>query len=790
MDKKKRLLAVIIAVGAMLTGCQLSGSDSSSDTQDLPDTGSQTDGAAQADPVSEEITGCFGADDIGLPMGITHVNDIYKVTGGFVIYGTDSNYYDTVLHRANSDLTTYTDVLLEMPEEYTSADAGYYYISADPDGTICSLFTVEDHGGVKLPEQDDPDFDYESYYDDFESELYFSKFSLDGKCLSTVKVDAEKDEYGSFDIYNFIGYGDGLLACRDMGELIRISEDGSVETLYAPEDPSYGGYANASIMNSPTGLIYSYYGEETTSSGTYENFLRLSVIDPETGSVSEPFYETEGTGSSFDLSKFSPGTEEFPVFLCTEESLLGVRLDGSTQELINWGNSSLSPMRCLPLSEGNFLGIEYSSESQNERLLKLFPIDPSELQDLTTLDLYGYVSRETVNAFNRSQNKYRINIKDFNYEYDSKESMSQQMLNELNLDIASGKTPDIIFDLPISVQINLQNKGVFADISPFLESDSNINEKTVMPNVLKALETSDGKIYCLPNGFDIVTLLAKSSVCDKENWTFDDMLELYDNAPASADHIYDCYGQDEMIWRMRYVFDDFIDTESSTTSFDSPEFIKVLEFCKRFEEEGVTGNKDSEMEYNNYIMDRESWFKNDRIFLMEESLSLPTDYNFTKSYFADGADLTFVGYPSGNGKGGRIVPIMPMAITESCKDKEGAWEFIKYCINSSNYELTDDGFTLCGGLPIMREGYEDYLDHEMNSEHTASGNPMPALSQADRDMLSEYILSCDTMGSIADDDVISIIMEEAGEFFAGERSAQETAQIIQNRVSILVSERS
>ena len=78
----------------------------------------------------------------------------------------------------------------------------------------------------------------------------------------------------------------------------------------------------------------------------------------------------------------------------------------------------------------------------------------------------------------------------------------------------------------------------------------------------------------------------------------------------------------------------------------------------------------------------------------------------------------------------------------------------------------------------------------MHSEHTASGNPIPSLSQEDRDFLSDYILSCDTMGSTADDDVINICAEEAGEYFAGERSAEETAQIIQSRVSILISERS
>ena len=413
---------------------------------------------------------------------------------------------------------------------------------------------------------------------------------------------------------------------------------------------------------------------------------------------------------------------------------------------------------------------------------------PAELANVTNLDLFGYMDQHMINEFNHSQNKYRIVPCEFDAEFDSKESYNKQLLDQLNLSIASGKAPDLVCYIPLSVQLNLQNKGVFTDLYPLMDKDDKVNRDTVMPNLQKAMETSDGKLYCMPMGFDIATLLTKTSICDKENWTFQDMLDLYDNAPASADHLYDCYGKDEIMWRMRYVIEDFIDTEKATTNFDSPEFIKLLEFCNRFADTGVEGNKDSMMEYEAYITDKESWLKNDRIYLWEQNLSMPSDYNFTKSYFADNADMTFVGYPSSNGKGGRIVPSMTMAITETCQDKEGAWEFIKFCLDQTN-TVDSDGLTCCG-LPVLREAYENYLDSEMHSEHTASGNPIPSLSQEDRDFLSDYILSCDTMGSMADDDVINICAEEAGEYFAGERSAEETAQIIQSRVSILISERS
>ena len=53
-----------------------------------------------------------------------------------------------------------------------------------------------------------------------------------------------------------------------------------------------------------------------------------------------------------------------------------------------------------------------------------------------------------------------------------------------------------------------------------------------------------------------------------------------------------------------------------------------------------------------------------------------------------------------------------------------------------------------------------------------------------------YLLSCDTLLDEMDYEVQSIVMEEADAFFHGEKTAEDTAKMIQNRVSILVGERS
>ena len=52
------------------------------------------------------------------------------------------------------------------------------------------------------------------------------------------------------------------------------------------------------------------------------------------------------------------------------------------------------------------------------------------------------------------------------------------------------------------------------------------------------------------------------------------------------------------------------------------------------------------------------------------------------------------------------------------------------------------------------------------------------------------MLSCDTLVSTMDYDVKQVCFEEADAFFAGEKTAEEAAKMMQDRISTIVGERS
>ena len=64
------------------------------------------------------------------------------------------------------------------------------------------------------------------------------------------------------------------------------------------------------------------------------------------------------------------------------------------------------------------------------------------------------------------------------------------------------------------------------------------------------------------------------------------------------------------------------------------------------------------------------------------------------------------------------------------------------------------------------------------------------LTQEERDYIVDFIKNISTITNSYSLDIIQIIEEESQAFFNGEKTAEETAKMIQNRASIFVSEQS
>lgn len=792
-NNMKKLIALILSVTA-LTSC--------SEVGTLPESGElspdNNSSAIQTEQLSAGSNG-YKAVEIELPADYEYINkfitfpnsDKFYLQRDYCsnIYCTDPNSPTGILEFSSTIESSdeFKDLIFQQPDEFYNADRAYSDILFNTDGSFITLLLMEDHGGIKIPDEYDETFDYESYNTNCTYTFKLIKYSSD--CEKLWETDFElSDDFYEHDYLSFqstIADGDSILMSNYNGKVYRISQSGEISQVFALEGEPYEVSAPILMHDRDGKIILCIYEDMTDDNGNPINCMNLCDLG-ENGYVGEPFFISK---EHTDYFYVTPGRGEYRVYIPHYDGLYGITDSGEEKLIIDYEDISIEAGLTISLDDNTFLTAVQDSNYQT-RLYKIIPREPGEADERIEITLatpYGYIPREIINDFNKSQDTYKVRSEEYQQ---SEEEESQRSLinNELNMAILRGDAPDIIFDLDFATYQNYQQKGVFTDLYPLMENDPKINKNTIMPNFLKAMETSDGSIYALCRTFEVNTMVAKTKVFSKENWTFDEMAELYENPPVNAVHRYDGFNKEEMFEKMSYCFDDLIDYETATCNFQSEEFIKLLEFCNRFVDVVPRPDKynDGYAAVDNYWTDRHTWLRDDAI--LNDTIA-PLDYLYCKYLQGGGEDLTIVGYPSSNGKGGRLSVDTLVSITESCKCKEGAWAFISYYIEHFN-DANDYNAYIDGALPILSEKFEDLMDYQTHANRTAQSREIPNLTQEDRDMLADYIRSCDTLGTLLDDDIKAVCSEETALYFAGEQTAETTAEHIQNRASIIISEKS
>lgn len=411
-------------------------------------------------------------------------------------------------------------------------------------------------------------------------------------------------------------------------------------------------------------------------------------------------------------------------------------------------------------------------------------------EELTLATMYlSQEMRRCVIDFNKSNEKYRITVK----EYQSEDS--EDALIQLNTDLTSGNSPDIV---NLSQEINLDkyiSKGVFEDLYPYMEK-SGIRKEDYLTNVLEAYE-EDGKLYAIIPQFIISTAIIKKELAgDATGWTLEELLETAErNNPEEMI----VYADRSSVFRLLIYnnIGEYINWETAECYFDSDAFIQVLEFASKFPEE---------YDYESQQDGLSKRIRDGRILILENSISSVQEYQMLKGLF--GEDITCIGYPNSNREGNLIRAAWgELAITAKSKNKEGAWEFIKDFMGEEYQDsLLDEAGSW--GFPILKSSlekqfvqdmtpqyYEDENGNKQESSKTSWGYDdfqmeIYAATQEEIENVREVLENAGGRSTSADEELMQIISEETEAYFKGQKSAKETADIIQNRAKIYVSENS
>lgn len=776
----KRISAALTAACLLLCGCSMTETESSAPPEEsIAETLSLAD-----DPLTTQVR----VEELELEFPDGGFASIFPTADGYGTFLYPNRERGVHYVQFSEDMTATADTPLTPPatqKDFYYAGGSYTYA----DGTIYSLAVMEWHSGMAPYDYSGTgkEFDWEAYEKEVEFRYLLCTYTTDGTLASAVPMeglhDYRNDRLNLFS--QFTAENGELYLTLTNGCILHINkENGDLTELYRMEGVTDSMDMNLTLCRDRDGTILLHTTknvfDQSTLLWSYET--TLCEFDLQSGTCGTELYRIEGDTTA----DFVPGYGDYRFCMRTKDHLLGIKSDGTEEQLIDWGLSDLPSLEIFPLGDSQFFS-HYWGDSGPEyyRLTRMRQSEIHEPQVLILLPLgVGGNLAELVRNFNRTQEEFRIELA-----YDPLNGMDEETYEEYKMQIMTDNAPDLVIMFSQEEARKLGKRGAFADLCDLMENDAEMNRSAFVPNVLTALETPDGALYTLPLSFSVQTIAVKSKFHDTENWTISDMISLYDSAEKD---VYQWIDREHILWMMTNGMD-FVDEKNGTCSFDSPEFVQLLEFCKRFPESLDTPEK-NEMSKEQMLLFDEYYMKSHFSYQRDENLLYPLTFSsssvgggYAYAKAKMGEDITLAGYPSTEGQGGRLVTESCIAISSRCDNTATAWEFVKYYLQKANMYTS--------GMSILEERFEEELDN-----WTKTGSQLGyveedelkiyPISQTERDALEEYIRSVTALSPQEQESLMNIIEEEAEMFLAGDQSAQDAARKVQSRAEIMVSEQS
>lgn len=361
---------------------------------------------------------------------------------------------------------------------------------------------------------------------------------------------------------------------------------------------------------------------------------------------------------------------------------------------------------------------------------------------------------EAVSQFNRTNGNYRIELTEYFPSYDDvTDGEWEQALQKFNVELISGKVPDIIDLTNMPVESYLK-KGMLDDLYAYIQNDAEINMDDYFSNILDSFSI-DGKLPYITSSVSIQTIFADSrAVGTDSGWTVKDFSAFLDQYGSEAL----TGGSKAANYFLKAMVSGggFVNLSEGSCNFDSEEFIGLLELARRI--------NDSPASYET----------------IASFVGVPSFYDAAMYYELYGGNLNAIGFPNDDGVYHLILPASRIGMSATGEHRDGAWEFLKSLLlekqqDSSYY------------LPLRKESFEKVAAAAIKGDSIWSWVYFGEIIQAEVDIV-RGLMETASFCQNENDTVSEIVFDEAAAYFAGQRSAEDTAAMIQSRAQIYVSE--
>lgn len=379
--------------------------------------------------------------------------------------------------------------------------------------------------------------------------------------------------------------------------------------------------------------------------------------------------------------------------------------------------------------------------------------------------------------FNRENPDYYVTLEPWT---DYQETFSEYT-EKLQLEMSAGRGPDLIRSDIIDLR-DYGNKGFLLPLDSYFP---NVDEDLV--NAALESGTVDGICYAIPYSFRLYTMVSIDAVAgNRKGWNVEEMLNcmeengimtLYPGA-RPWDVVYYCVCLDEKSKT-------FIDWEGKTANFQSEEFIRLLEFAKNHgdqKEDLYCENLYEEMLSGKYVI---MW---------------PGGYDGVSGYIDDLQELKgntrVLGFPVEEGSGSMLQG-RGFAVNKSSNVKEGAIDFLRFLTSYDNQSMMANNQY---GFAINKNVLEEQIKERIKELPDDISVSQGTMDLYEWEMLTQDLFTSNQAEELLEvinesraystrfNAITKILYEETQPFFAGERTAEDVAMYVQNRVQLYLNE--
>lgn len=399
------------------------------------------------------------------------------------------------------------------------------------------------------------------------------------------------------------------------------------------------------------------------------------------------------------------------------------------------------------------------------------------------------------------------------------EGATEDYINKTNTALMSGGGADILA-MDILPYYKLAENGSLENIDNYMKYDPDFNMNDYQQNIFDALKYKNG-LYMMPINYYFEyfaydnTLLsdeAKALLSKKKGFTIQELFQIAEkdfaenegNDNISMIGLTD-YSLFDLLFKSNYK--SFVDVAEKKANFTDGRFEELLEAIKEYKEKGyieadrqINSIDDVNLEDFSAARNQRRVYKAKHSFelLMNEITENDQVFRMSASDLGIEEDDVSLGYLTGDNGEYCFNYNLAFGINSNSQNKALAWAFIKFLsgpetssasmLSASSINVNKNAFlessklTLQGMLFQMtgEEGFSEDAAGELTEEQNASlENYMKNVSEFNQNL---------NFFPLQDEIIASAIQKEVSSYFSGEKTAQETANNIQNKIELYLNE--